>query len=114
MQFIKDAQIKNLRELRTMHPQISFTANTPAELGWSVYTPPPYVPTQEELDRQAAYAALLADAENAKADVRLRAIAGRTPAQARAWVDSNVTNLAQAKEILGDLAAIATILVRRL
>lgn len=111
--FTKDGVIKTLRELRAMHPQISFTANTPAELGWSPYTPPPYVPTQEELDRSAARSQLEIDRTAALAYMKLATLADMSPSQIQAWVDGNVTNLATAQDAIKTLAIGLSILIRR-
>lgn len=82
------------------------------DMRWEAFVQPPPTPGQiadaAELAEQAARkAAILADG-------RIQAIASRTPAQAKAWVDANITNLAQAKELLGDMAAIHTYTLRRL
>ena len=57
--FIKDAVVKSFDQLRAMYPHVSFTANTPAELGWAPYTPPPYVPTSEQIQQRLTFVAQL-------------------------------------------------------
>ena len=72
---------------------------------------------QEVADEAAADAKAVkntADATAAKGDAKLRALANMTPAQARAWINANVTNLAEAKDALGTLAAAVVVLARRL
>lgn len=55
--FTKNGVTKTLRELRAMHPQISFTANTPYELGWADYVaPPPPPPTPEQIQQRLTFA----------------------------------------------------------
>ena len=54
------------------------------------------------------------DADAAKVDNKVNAVAGMTPAQARSWVASNVTNFADAKDLLGTMLAMLTVLARRL
>lgn len=60
-------------------------------------------PTQDQIDAIAA-----------KTDIEVQALANLTPAQARARVALNVTNLADAKILLGHFAAILCVLARRL
>lgn len=71
-------------------------------------------PTQEEIDFEAAQAKAIAAATAAKADAKLTALGNMTPAQVRAWVGVNVTNLADAKDVLATLAVAVSILSRRL
>ncbi|GIW55343.1 MAG: hypothetical protein KatS3mg082_1747 [Nitrospiraceae bacterium] len=54
------------------------------------------------------------DAESAKADILLSALATKSPAEVAAWIDANVTNLASAKQVLRALAKVVALLVRRL
>ena len=70
--------------------------------------------TQAEIDAAAARAKALTDAIAARADAKLAALGNMTPAQARAWVQANVSNLADAKDVLGTLAAAVSVLSRRL
>lgn len=56
----------------------------------------------------------VADAAAAKADSKLNAIANMTPAQVRAWIAANVSNLADAKDALATLAVAVSVLARRL
>lgn len=50
----------------------------------------------------------------AKAYAKLAALCGMTPAQIQTWVDSNVTNLAQAQDAIKTLAIAVAILARRM
>lgn len=60
-------------------------------------------PTKDQIDATAAHA-----------DVAISAIKAMTPAQARAWVALNVNTLADAKSLLGTMAAMLCVLARRL
>lgn len=60
-------------------------------------------PTQDELDATAA-----------KTYGKLAALKGMTPAQVQAWVDANVSTLADVKDALKTLAIAASILARRI
>ena len=71
-------------------------------------------PTQAEIDAAAARAKATADAIAAKADAKLSALGNMTPVQVRTWVGANVTNLADAKDVLATLAVAVSILARRL
>lgn len=64
---------------------------------------PPIPPTQDQQDVIAA-----------KANAKLAALRNMTPAQVGAWVDANVTNLAQAQDAIKTLAIAVSILARRL
>ena len=70
--------------------------------------------TAGQIAVEAAQAQAFTDAAAAKADNKLAALANLTPAQARAWIAANVTNLADAKDVLGTLAAAVCVLARRL
>lgn len=59
--------------------------------------------TQEQLDAQAA-----------KAHAKVAALRSMKPAEAAAWVDVNVTNLAEAKDLLKTIAVVLSVLARRL
>jgi hypothetical protein len=63
---------------------------------------------QAALDAEAAKAQMAAADKTAqdtiRADNRLRNLLTATPQQIEAYIDNNVTNLAQAKEVLGLLA----------
>lgn len=54
------------------------------------------------------------DAESAKADILLSALAAKSPAEVAAWIDANVTDLASAKQVLRALAKVVALLARRL
>ena len=108
------------------HPQfgwIPFTADPSdvEQLGRDIHAlallgvvEPELPPTQAEIDAAAAQAKARSDATAAKADAKLAALGAMTPAQVRAWVAANVTNLAEAKDVLGTLAVAISILSRRL
>ena len=49
-----------------------------------------------------------------KADAAVQALRTRTPAQVDAWVDSNVTTLAEARAVLKILARIVALLARQM
>ena len=68
-----------------------------------------------ELTKEAADdAASSTDTAAAKADNAITALKAMTPAQARAWVNTNVNSLADAKQLLGTMAAVICVLARRL
>ena len=60
-------------------------------------------PSKDQLDNAAA-----------RADSEIQALAALTPAQARAFVTANVNSLADAKALLGRMAAVLCVLARRL
>lgn len=60
-------------------------------------------PTQEELDAAAA-----------RVYAKLAALRGMTPSQVDAWVNTNVTDLASAKDAIKTLAIAVSILARRI
>lgn len=64
---------------------------------------PDPLPTQDEIDATAA-----------KSYGKLAALKGMTPAQVQAWVDANVSTLADVKDALKTLAIAASILARRI
>ena len=55
-----------------------------------------------------------ADAAAAKADAKVAALGEMTPAQVRAWVQANVSSLADAKDVLATLAVAVSVLARRI
>lgn len=63
---------------------------------------PPPPPSQDEQDLAAA-----------KAYAKLSALAAMTPAQVQAWVQQNVTNIAQAQDAIATLGIAVAILWRR-
>lgn len=70
--------------------------NTP-----DAYVPPPLIQDQQnDLD--------------AKAYTKLQALMNMTPAQVQAWVQANVTNLAQAQDAITTLAIAVSRLARRI
>lgn len=71
---------------------------------WTGVTWAPYVPplTQEEIDVSVA-----------RSDNAINTLKAMTPAQARAWVNTNVNSLADAKQLLGTMAAVLCVLARR-
>ena len=109
------------------HPKfgwVPFTANPNdvEQLGRDLYDAavaaggiaPEPAKTAGQIAVEAAQAQAFTDAAAAKADNKLAALANLTPAQARAWIAANVTNLADAKDVLGTLAAAVCVLARRL
>lgn len=62
----------------------------------------------------AAQAKLATHAAAAKADAKLAALGDMSPAQVRAWVAANVTNLADAKDVLATLAIAVSIISRKI
>ena len=64
---------------------------------------PDPLPTQDEIDATAA-----------KQYGKLAALKGMTPAQVQAWVDANISTLADVKDALKTLAIAASILARRI
>lgn len=64
---------------------------------------PDPLPTQDEID-----------ATTAKQYGKLAALKGMTPAQVQAWVDANISTLADVKDALKTLAIAASILARRI
>jgi hypothetical protein len=76
-----------------------------------IVTPP--APSAEEL----AQAAELAEREQLRtqlrADAAIRALATRSPAQVDQWLDTNVTSLASAREVLKILARVIAYLARQ-
>lgn len=64
---------------------------------------PPPAPSQDELDLAAA-----------KAYAKLQTLAGMTPAQVQAYVQANVTNIAQAQDAITTLAIAVALMWRRI
>ena len=108
------------------HPKfgwIPFTAS-PGDiepLGREIYTEaskgdvsPMPEKSQAQIDFEATRDKAITDVATAKADAKLAALADMSPAQVRAWVAANVTNLADAKDVLGTLAIAVSIITRRL
>lgn len=81
---------------------------------WVVFTSgdinTPRSPSPEEI----AVAADAADVAAVRTYTKLVALKNMTPAQVSAWVDANVTNLAQIQDALKTLAMLDGILARRL
>jgi hypothetical protein len=72
-------------------------------------------PTPQEIaDAQAAQAKLQTDAEAARQYPKLQVLFQQSPAEARAWVQANVTNLAEAKDAIATLFVLCSVLGRRL
>lgn len=76
--------------------------------------PPPVVipPTQAELDAQAELAAREKMRNALRADSVVHYLRTHTPAECAAYVNSNVTDLASAKNVLSKLAMICAYLAR--
>lgn len=71
-------------------------------------------PTQAELDAAAARTKTMADATAAKADAKLAALGRMSPSDVRTWIAANVTNLADAKDVLATLAVAVSLIARKL
>ena len=69
-------------------------------------------PTQAELDAQAEQDAREAMRDVLRADTTLQYLRTHTPNEAAAWVMTNVTDLASAKNVLSKLAMICAYLAR--
>lgn len=80
-----------------------------------VYTAPaPSPPNPDEVAAKAKADKDASDLANAKADAKAAAIGAMTPAQVRAWVAANVTNLTDAKDLIATLAVAVSVLFRKL
>lgn len=74
--------------------------------------PPVIPPTQAELDAQADLAARETMRNALRADSVVQYLRTHTPAECAAYVNSNVTDLASAKNVLAKLAMICAYLAR--
>jgi hypothetical protein len=72
----------------------------------------PYVPTPEEVAAADAAAKNKADKEAAQADAVVKFLAAKSPAEVYAKVQSDVTDLASAKVLIGKLAVAVSVLAR--
>ena len=68
----------------------------------------------QDIADKAAQAKAITDATAAKADNKLAALGNMSPAQVRAWVAANVSNLADAKDVLATLAVAVSVLARKI
>jgi hypothetical protein len=75
--------------------------------GFEVRTGSDYIPPRPDTPDEA-------DAKVARSNGKLAALAKLTPAQVQAWVNSNVTTLADAKDVITTLAVAVSVLARRL
>jgi hypothetical protein len=73
----------------------------------------PADPTPAELAAQAELAEQAAIKASLRSDAAVRALASRSPAQVDAWIDANVTTLAEARSVLKILARILALLARQ-
>jgi hypothetical protein len=73
---------------------------------------PPPPPSQEELDARAEETTRRGIINELRVDAAISALRNRTPAQVDAWIDANVTTLAEARTVLKILARILAILAR--
>lgn len=80
---------------------VDYIGTLPTQAEVDLFINPP--PTQDQQDAEAA-----------KQYAKLSALRGMTPAQVGAWVDANVTNLAQAQDAIKTLAIAVSVLARRL
>lgn len=69
--------------------------------------------TGEQAAADSLKAKLEADEGAAKADAAIRALAAMAPAEAKAWVQANVGDLRQAKDLLGTMAAVLCVTALR-
>lgn len=74
----------------------------------------PRQPTDEEIAYEAMRAQERADKEAITRGDKQRPLLEMTPAQIRTWIDSNVRNLSEAKDVLATLAVAVSVLARRL
>lgn len=58
--------------------------------------------------------ALSDDSFSIKKDPTVTLLAGMTPAQAKDWATANITSFQQAKDLLGTMAALASVIARKL
>lgn len=80
-------------------------------------TPLPEFTPEEQAAREAQAAAAAEEQEAilaVRAHQKLTALKDMTPAQVEQWVNTHVTNLTQAKEVLATLAVAVSVLARRL
>lgn len=66
------------------------------------------------LAKEEAEALTTQELLNAKSYPKLQALASMTPTQVKSWVDTNITNFAEAKDAIKTLAIAVSILARRL
>ena len=81
---------------------ITFVGN-----GFEVRTGSDYIPPRPDTPDEV-------DAKAARSNGKLAALAKLTPAQVQTWVNSNVTTLADAKDVITTLAVAVSVLARRL
>lgn len=74
----------------------------------------PRQPTEEEVAYEAMRSQERADRDAITRGDKQRPLLEMTPAQVRAWIDSNVRNLAEAKDVLATLAVAVSIISRKL
>ena len=71
-------------------------------------------PTPEQLAQQALREKYAAESAEAKTDAKLSALARMSPSEVRAHVAANISNLADAKDVLATLAVAVSVLTRRI
>ena len=81
-------------------------------LAWEADAPPP-PPTQAEIDAEARRIADEAAASVAKADSVVQYLRDHTPAECEAYVQSNVTDLASARQLLKKFAVALCVLAKQ-
>lgn len=108
-------EVLDIEPFPPFHPSMIWVECAPEVVEFYTYSngvftaPPPPDPTVIARGVKDA-----ADAAAARVDIKLQVLAAMSPAQARAWVNANVNNLADAKDALGTLAAAVVVLARRL
>lgn len=73
----------------------------------------PYVPTPEEVAREALGVAYKAARQAAKADALITFLIEKTPAEVSARVLSDITDLASAKQVIAKLAVAISVLAKQ-
>jgi hypothetical protein len=112
----KNTSIIRIADGATISPDVGNT-DYQAYLAWVAAgnTPAPVDPeTAQETALRVAREAELVAAADAKADAVVQYLATHTPLECYQYVQSNVTNLAEAKVMMGKFAAILSVMARRL
>lgn len=92
--------------------QQSIEAYTPAELAAIAASQPTPAEVAAEAARQAKLAAIAQAKSDAKADAFVQQFVEMTPAQVIAYVNANVSSLADAKQLLTKLALMMLVMAK--